>query len=75
MTDGLFFDSGFEALTGHVPMPWQRRLFTEFHAGRIPDALDLPTGLGKTSVMASTPTTANGKPIRRVPASSSAPST
>lgn len=52
MTDGLVFESGFEALTGHVPMPWQRRLFTEFHAGRIPDALDLPTGLGKTSVMA-----------------------
>ncbi|CAL8969196.1 hypothetical protein RHODGE_RHODGE_00136 [Rhodoplanes serenus] len=52
MTDGLFFDSGFEALTGHSPMPWQRRLFAELHAGRIPDALDLPTGLGKTSVMA-----------------------
>ncbi|WP_170300849.1 type I-G CRISPR-associated helicase/endonuclease Cas3g [Rhodoplanes serenus] len=52
MTDGLFFDSGFEALTGHSPMPWQRRLFAELHTGRIPDALDLPTGLGKTSVMA-----------------------
>ncbi|WP_040620086.1 type I-G CRISPR-associated helicase/endonuclease Cas3g [Rhodovulum sp. PH10] len=51
MTDDSFFDCGFEALTGHSPMRWQRRLFGEFSVGRIPDALDLPTGLGKTAVM------------------------
>lgn len=52
MTDVQPFDASFEALTGHSPMRWQRRLFEEFSAGRIPDAVDLPTGLGKTSVMA-----------------------
>ena len=35
-----------------TPFPWQRRLFDLFRSGHIPDALDLPTGLGKTSVMA-----------------------
>ncbi len=33
-------------------MRWQRRLFRLFVEGAIPHALDLPTGLGKTSVMA-----------------------
>lgn len=33
-------------------MRWQHRLFDCFMSGRIPAALDLPTGLGKTSVMA-----------------------
>jgi CRISPR-associated endonuclease/helicase Cas3 len=46
------FAASFETLTGHKPMLWQQRLFDEFAAGRIPSALDLPTGLGKTSVMA-----------------------
>ena len=46
------FDSSFEALTGHAPFPWQRRLFGEFQAGRLPPAIDIPTGLGKTAVMA-----------------------
>jgi len=34
------------------PFPWQRRLLSQLLAGDLPDALDLPTGLGKTSVMA-----------------------
>jgi CRISPR-associated endonuclease/helicase Cas3 len=42
----------FLRLTGHSPMLWQRRLFGRFMDGAIPSALDLPTGLGKTSVMA-----------------------
>lgn len=47
------FDAAFHALTGHVPMAWQKRLFIEhFAQARLPDALDIPTGLGKTSVMA-----------------------
>lgn len=35
-----------------TPFPWQSRLLDRFIAGDIPDALDIPTGLGKTSVMA-----------------------
>ena len=38
-------------LQGGDPFPWQERLFLQFCAGEIPSALDLPTGLGKTSVM------------------------
>jgi CRISPR-associated endonuclease/helicase Cas3 len=35
------------------PFPWQERLLAEhFAKGHIPDALDIPTGLGKTSVIA-----------------------
>jgi CRISPR-associated endonuclease/helicase Cas3 len=46
------FDAQFESLTGHRPFPWQRALFTEFVDGAIPKRCDLPTGLGKTSVIA-----------------------
>ncbi|CAO3408767.1 type I-G CRISPR-associated helicase/endonuclease Cas3g [Azospirillum largimobile] len=47
------FDIAFETLTGHPPNRWQRRLYRDWLArGMVPDALDLPTGLGKTSVMA-----------------------
>ena len=47
------FDGRFRALTCHAPFGWQRRLFEEhFMHGDLPSALDLPTGLGKTSVMA-----------------------
>lgn len=57
--DTTEFDAAFEALTrdgmrdgrGHAPMRWQQRLYREFLDGRIPSALDLPTGLGKTSVI------------------------
>jgi CRISPR-associated endonuclease/helicase Cas3 len=47
------FASWFEALTGHPPFRWQTRLFERFIAADDPPtALDLPTGLGKTSVLA-----------------------
>jgi CRISPR-associated endonuclease/helicase Cas3 len=46
------FRKEFETLYGGRPFPWQERLFLQFCAGEIPSALDLPTGLGKTSVMA-----------------------
>lgn len=47
------FDTAFEALTGHPPFPWQRRLFGEWlSCGKLPSAVDIPTGLGKTAVMA-----------------------
>ncbi len=45
------FSENFSRLTGHPPMRWQRRLFDQFVDGAIPQALDLPTGLGKTSVI------------------------
>lgn len=35
-----------------TPFPWQQRLLARFLEGDVPRALDIPTGLGKTSVMA-----------------------
>ncbi|HLH12106.1 MAG TPA: type I-U CRISPR-associated helicase/endonuclease Cas3 [Methylovirgula sp.] len=46
------FQDSFYSLTGYSPMRWQSRLFDQLIKGNIPAALDLPTGLGKTSVMA-----------------------
>jgi CRISPR-associated endonuclease/helicase Cas3 len=37
---------------GDTPFPWQQELFTRFANGMIERALDIPTGLGKTGVMA-----------------------
>ena len=45
-------DAAFKALTGHGPFRWQSRLFAFLVAGQLPAAVDVPTGLGKTSVMA-----------------------
>jgi CRISPR-associated endonuclease/helicase Cas3 len=50
--DGFFTES-FSLLTGHPPMRWQARLFRQhFLAGDLPTAINVPTGLGKTAVMA-----------------------
>lgn len=47
------FERGFQGLTGNRPFAWQTRLFEDyFKRSRIPLSLDVPTGLGKTSVMA-----------------------
>ena len=46
------FGPAFEALTGNPPFPWQRALYERFIAGDIPASCNLPTGLGKTSVIA-----------------------
>ncbi|MDP1796630.1 MAG: type I-U CRISPR-associated helicase/endonuclease Cas3 [Planctomycetaceae bacterium] len=49
------FDEQFEAFTGSPPFPWQRALFERFLEDRsdnIPASCNLPTGLGKTSVVA-----------------------
>lgn len=47
----ITFDRAFEALTDHSPLRWQRRLFNRLYAGKIPHTCDIPTGLGKTSVI------------------------
>lgn len=47
------FQNEFKNLTDFKPLGWQKRLYSEyFAAGALPDAVDVPTGLGKTSVMA-----------------------
>lgn len=45
------FDAAFQALTDHLPMQWQQRLFTRMTQAQLPTLCDLPTGLGKTSVI------------------------
>ncbi len=47
------FERTFRLLTGHDRMlSWQRRLLCDwFRRGQLPDEIDLPAGLGKTSVM------------------------
>jgi CRISPR-associated endonuclease/helicase Cas3 len=43
----------FSTLTGaKEPFPWQEELFGRFVKGEIPSCCDIPTGLGKTSVIA-----------------------
>ena len=46
--------AAFKALTGHPLLPWQERVLAAWAGPERghPTALDLPTGLGKTSVMA-----------------------
>lgn len=47
------FKSDFKALTGHEPHSWQTRLYKDwFSVGKIPSSVGLPTGTGKTSIMA-----------------------
>ena len=45
------FTHDFKAITGFSPFKWQSRLYREFLSSDIPSALDLPTGIGKTSVL------------------------
>jgi CRISPR-associated endonuclease/helicase Cas3 len=49
--DEIAFPAAFEALTGNAPFPWQEALYARFAAGDPPPACNLPTGLGKTSVI------------------------
>jgi CRISPR-associated endonuclease/helicase Cas3 len=49
------FNDAFRSLTGNEPFPWQRALYERFlskRADNIPSSCNLPTGLGKTSVIA-----------------------
>ena len=57
MTDSsILFQQKFKDLTGHPPLSWQTRLYRQHFAGnemdRCPAVIDIPTGLGKTMVMA-----------------------
>ncbi len=45
------FESWFRLITGFQSYRWQNRLFLHFLSGDLPTSLDIPTGLGKTSVM------------------------
>ena len=38
----------FREIVGSDPYPWQRRMYGEFVEGDVPEAVDVPTGLGKT---------------------------
>lgn len=47
-----FFTSAFPPLSdGNAPFPWQRRLFRDMLQGDWPKSCNLPTGVGKTSVI------------------------
>lgn len=53
MTSNFDFDQAFATLTGFAPFPWQRRLLDQYLSkGALPAEVDIPTGLGKTAVMA-----------------------
>ena len=66
MTAASDFDHAFSLLSGHGPFPWQRRLFDLLCRGCVPPAVDIPTGLGKTAVMACwLLARANGAPLPR----------
>ena len=53
--DTKTFDRAFTDLTGNPPFPWQQALYERFISDRwdnVPASCNLPTGLGKTSVIA-----------------------
>lgn len=45
------FDRLFKFLTDNTPFPWQRKLYREFTQKHFRQQCDVPTGLGKTSVI------------------------
>ncbi|MBK7400901.1 MAG: type I-U CRISPR-associated helicase/endonuclease Cas3 [Myxococcales bacterium] len=48
----MSFDDKFKRLTGETPFPWQAALYERLVLGDVPRTCDIPTGLGKTSVIA-----------------------
>jgi len=46
------FKTSFQLLTDNFPFPWQTDLYVRLLAGEVPAACVVPTGLGKTSVIA-----------------------
>jgi CRISPR-associated endonuclease/helicase Cas3 len=51
-TNTPFFDAAFHALTGNDPFPWQQDFFRRLIAGERLNACNIPTGLGKTAIIA-----------------------
>lgn len=47
----LSFRDAFKALTSYDALRWQERLYGELVRGHVPAVCDIPTGLGKTSVI------------------------
>jgi len=45
------FNYCFHRLTGNEPFAWQRELFARLMRGAFPSECDIPTGLGKTSII------------------------
>lgn len=50
--DVSFFERAFHALTGHQPFLWQEDFFRRLIAGEALRACNIPTGLGKTAIIA-----------------------
>lgn len=47
------FSNFFKQLTGYQPLSWQKRLWEKFaNEDSLPGVIDLPTGVGKTMIMA-----------------------
>ena len=46
------FPKIFEALAGVTPFPWQNALYEKFIGNDVPQSAVIPTGLGKTSIIA-----------------------
>lgn len=47
----MSFTDYFRSATGHSHFPWQLKLYEKFAAGEFPSSANIPTGLGKTSVV------------------------
>jgi CRISPR-associated endonuclease/helicase Cas3 len=52
VSKSISFDEAFHCLTEHLPFPWQEELYRRFLQGEFPSPCNLPTGLGKTSILA-----------------------
>jgi CRISPR-associated endonuclease/helicase Cas3 len=52
MSDESYFEETFRSLTGYAPFPWQEHMYRRFLVVEPPGSCEIPTGLGKTSVMA-----------------------
>ncbi len=47
----MTFEQLFKAATGHAPFRWQARLYGQLLQGKLPSRCNIPTGLGKTSII------------------------
>ena len=47
----MTFEQLFKAATSHAPFRWQARLYGQLLKGKLPPRCNIPTGLGKTSII------------------------